>query len=456
MDINYRLSVTPPQQQIFATPPSEARFIVCPKGRRFGATYGMKEYSIGWLLMGKKVLWGDTVHGNIDRYLERYFMPTIKKYDLPLTYSKQGKQLICELTGGYCDFRSADNPENWEGFGYDKILLNEAGIILKNDYLYTNAVLPMLMDYPNSQLFAVGTPKGKKRRDGGEHRFYSLARSAQEGKEGFKFLRFSSYDNPMLRPEDIDSLKAEISAMTPEMVAQEIYGEFIDAVEGQLFAYTFEKARHVKPATFNPALPTFVSLDFNIQPFAAIIVQREGQAYRVVDEIEIKTGSIPEMAERIKSKLGNAISITTFTGDYTGGKRSIEQSDNASLWSQLQRELRIGGRQMNISFNPQHKTSREDSNYFLYHYPEFTIDARCANLINDLETVQVDSAGKLLKSDRSKSAQRADFLDTFRYFVHNIARGWLEQHRKTKGKAGSYQPAYDLMDYLPDEIKNRI
>ena len=446
--VNYTLNVTPPQQEIFSTRPEQARFVIVPKGRRFGATYGAKEYCLGWILAGKKVLWGDTVHGNIDRYAERYFLPTIKKYNLPITWGKQSKSISCELTGGWIDFRSADNPENWEGFGYDKIFLNEAGIILKNDYLYTNAVLPMLMDYPNSQLFAVGTPKGKKRKDGGEHRFYSLAKAAMEGKESYKYLQYSSYDNKLLKPDDIDDLKKEIAAMTPEMVAQEIYGEFIDAVEGQLFAYTFDRVKHVQESAFNPALPTYVSLDFNIQPFAAIIIQRQGQQYNVVDEIDIKTGSIQEMAQRIQAKIGNAIGTTIFTGDYTGGKRSIEHSDNASLWTQLQRELRIGNRQMMISANPQHKTSREDCNYFLYHYPTFTIAPRCTNLINDLQTVQVDSAGKLLKADRSKAAQRADFLDTFRYFVHNVARQWVDQHRKTKGKATVIVPEIDIKQLI--------
>jgi hypothetical protein len=32
----------------------------------------------------------------------------------------------------------------------------------------------------------------------------------------------------------------------------------------------------------------------------------------------------------------------------------------------------------------------------------------------------------------------------------------LQQHRKTKGKAGNYREALEVTDYLPDEIKNRI
>ena len=41
---------------------------------------------------------------------------------------------------GVSDFRSVDRPENIEGFGYDKAFLNEAGIILRDEYLWYNAI----------------------------------------------------------------------------------------------------------------------------------------------------------------------------------------------------------------------------------------------------------------------------------------------------------------------------
>ena len=95
---------------------------------------------------GKKILWGDTISTNIDRYVDRYWKPELIKSEIEYTYSTQKKVMTLQNFKGYIDFRSADRPENWEGFGYDIIILNEAGIILKNDYLFTNAVLPMLMD----------------------------------------------------------------------------------------------------------------------------------------------------------------------------------------------------------------------------------------------------------------------------------------------------------------------
>jgi predicted phage terminase large subunit-like protein len=225
------LIYTAPQIEVFF-PEKPTRFDIVTKGRRFGATKGAANFVIESIIEGKKVLWGDTINSNIDRYVDRYFKPEIIKGGLKFEYSSQKKYLKIYGFDGYCDFRSADRPENWEGFGYDIIFLNEAGIILKNDYLYTNAVLPMLMDYPNSRLIAAGVPKGKYLKNGKIHRFYSLALRAINKEEGFRFLNFSSYDNPLLSRADIKELEEEINRMNPQMVEQEIYGRFVEGAAG--------------------------------------------------------------------------------------------------------------------------------------------------------------------------------------------------------------------------------
>ena len=73
----------------------------------------------------------------------------------------------------YCDFRSADRPENIEGFGYRHIIINEAGIILKNRNLWLESILPMTIDY-DANVIIGGTPKGKKVKNNEPHLFYEL------------------------------------------------------------------------------------------------------------------------------------------------------------------------------------------------------------------------------------------------------------------------------------------
>lgn len=233
--MNLKLTYTDTQLEILDSIKKGLKYLVISKGRRFGITHGIANYCIEQVIEGKKVLWGDTIHPNIDRYVDRYFIPSLKANNLNYDYNAQKKILKIEGYSGYIDFRSADKPENWEGFGYHVIFLNEAGIILKNDYLFTNAVLPMLLDYEDSLLIAAGAPKGKTNKDGKPHRFYTLAQSAKEGENGYKYFNFSSYDNPLLKTEDIKELEKEIGRMNPEMIRQEIYGEFVDGAGGLLW-----------------------------------------------------------------------------------------------------------------------------------------------------------------------------------------------------------------------------
>ncbi len=79
-----------------------------------------------------------------------------------------------KIINSVCDFRSADKPENIEGFGYELIILNEAGIILKNRRLWEESIRPMILDY-KAKVIIGGTPKGKRVKKTNEtHLFYEL------------------------------------------------------------------------------------------------------------------------------------------------------------------------------------------------------------------------------------------------------------------------------------------
>jgi hypothetical protein len=157
-----------------------------------------------------------------------------------------------KIGNSVCDFRSADKPENIEGFGYALIILNEAGIILKNRRLWEETIRPMIMDY-KAKVIIGGTPKGKRVRSTGEvHLFYELFSRGETGNvksemnpplntpetssgqalqggeisaNDWQSFNFSSYDNPLLDPKEIDELANDIS---PSLREQEIYGKFVD------------------------------------------------------------------------------------------------------------------------------------------------------------------------------------------------------------------------------------
>ena len=236
-EIKISLEFHDKQREIFFD--SNARYKVIAKGRRFGLTKGFANYVIANMINDvTPILWVDTIYGNIERYVERYFIPELKQLPANSWRWRQVKNDL-RIKDSVCDFRSADRPENLEGFGYRIIILNEAGIILKNRRLWEESIAPMVLDYKAKVLIG-GTPKGKKlKRNHEEHLFYELYKRGSEqlavgslqstvGKSNWKSFNYSSYDNPLLEAEEIDRLAKEIPL---QLRKQEIYAEFIDSQE---------------------------------------------------------------------------------------------------------------------------------------------------------------------------------------------------------------------------------
>lgn len=204
------------QQTIFDT---KSRYVIVPKGRRFGLTRGTANNYIRMALAREftRGLWVDTVNANIERYVERYFIPALRKLPDKM-WQWQKQQKILTILDAYIDFRSVDNPENIEGFDYDYAFLNEAGIILKNEYLFENAIQPMLWD-EKCRIIVGGTPKGKGL-------FYNLyQRGLDPEQPNFQSFTFSTFDNPYV---PVELIKEDMKSMPQRVIDQEIYAHFLE------------------------------------------------------------------------------------------------------------------------------------------------------------------------------------------------------------------------------------
>ena len=431
MDLNLDITYLPYQEEVFFN--TNERYTVITKGRRVGITKGASHAFIEYALDNiSPLLWVDTVNGNIDRYYDRYFYPILKKLPKDFwSYNSVRKEL--RIGESIIDFRSAERPETIEGFGYRKIFLNEAGIILSDDYLYTNAILPMMLDYQDSQLIAAGVPKGKKTKQGNTHKFFELYEKAISGADNYKAFNFSSYANPLLSKEDIEELEQEIP---PEDREQEIYGRFTDKSGNNPFAYNYEVNKHESDkAIFMPGRQFKISFDFNLNPFGCVFFHQfrdsEGEHIHFFDEMTIENGNIPVMADRILERYGKYMHLCEITGDAMGSRRSMSERDFASLYDQLLRLLKIGKGQLKIASNPTHENSRADVNYILYKFPDLKINPiNCKNLVSDMRLVQCDAFGQIIKRNRNDLNQRADHLDCFRYAINTFLKKWILTNRK--------------------------
>jgi predicted phage terminase large subunit-like protein len=240
------LKYIPKQSELFDDP---AKFKIVGKGRRFGLTHGLALHVIENCIDGTSpILWVDTVNSNIERYFDRYFMPVLK--GLPKNswkYNRQKGEL--KIYNSVVDFRSAESPENIEGFGYRLIIINEAGIIFKNRNLWEESIHPMVMDF-GAKVIIGGTPKGRTYK-GKEHLFYELYKKGEADGVRWKSFNYSSYDNPLLSKIDVDELVEDTS---PFLIRQQIYGEFINTFAKGIirkewlptFDYNFRERKVIK------------------------------------------------------------------------------------------------------------------------------------------------------------------------------------------------------------------
>jgi hypothetical protein len=431
------LRYTKPQIEIFFN--TNAKYNIITKGRRFGATKGAANAFIEWAIEGiTPTLWVDTINSNIDRYVERYFIPELNKLKSK-DWQWFSQRKVLKIFNSVIDFRSADAPESIEGFGYKKIFLNEAGIILKDDYLYSNSILPMLLDYPDSQLFAIGVPKGKIKRDGNKHKFFELYERCIMNEPNYKLIQYTSFDNPLINKKEIHEIADQ---MTDAERQQEIYGRFVEYAGENPFAHQFTKEFHEsEKAIHQPSKQLVISVDFNLNPFGVIFahVYRDsfGMHFHVFDECEIENGSMQKMIQLINERYKNVLHNAVLTGDAMGKARSLMNNDASSYFEQLRRGLNLRESQIHVTSNPTHENSRADCNYILFQSKksnaniEVLINPRTATgLCRDLKSVQCDAFGKILKRNRNVLNQRADLLDCWRYIVNSEIKKWILESQK--------------------------
>ena len=246
-----------------------------------------------------------------------------------------------------------------------------------------------------------------------------------------KFVQSLVDDNP--DESFVRLYKTQLERLTDEYdKLRLLYGDW-DAQPNveRPFAIQFDPQAHLEEVQYQPGRLVNISIDFNINPFGAIcshVFRDSIEHCHVFDEITIATGTIKKMAEEIKLRFD--VSNIQVTGDAMGANRTMT-NDNLSLFDQLRRELGLRESQIKIRPNPKHKSSREQVNYFLYHFPDFKINPRtCPNLVRDCKVVQVDAFGQIIKRNRKDVSQLADHIDCLRYEINTTFGDWVNHHKK--------------------------
>jgi hypothetical protein len=176
----------------------QTKYVIIRAGRRTGKTWNAFQWILENLLRNPntKGLWVDTVQSNISKYIDRYIKPILGQFD---DYKVDNQKYVITFgNGSLLDMGSAERPENLEGFEYDFGVLNEAGIILKNQDLWNKTLQPM---FKNAKVKIVGTPKGL-------NYYYDLSEIAKTNKEWSEYT-YSCYDSPYWEPNQLEKIKQQ-------------------------------------------------------------------------------------------------------------------------------------------------------------------------------------------------------------------------------------------------------
>jgi hypothetical protein len=211
--INLNLSIP---RFIFDSFFNENKYTCIAAGRRTGKTYNAAMWILSQLMASKNKsgLWVDTTQRNLTEYVDIYFKKILGEVWKHIKYDKQGHKVEFP-NGSFLHLRSAERPENMEGFEYDYIVCNEAGIIFKSSTLWTNTVMPMAK---NAQVKFVGTPKGKN--------YFETLFLAEHTAPEWKSYQFTAYDSPYWLDGQLESIKRDPS-IDNDIWEQEYLGKFI-------------------------------------------------------------------------------------------------------------------------------------------------------------------------------------------------------------------------------------
>jgi hypothetical protein len=402
----------PPQWKVFN---DSARFRILVAGRRFGKTYlalcelCRAAWSSGRLVwyvaptikQAKRIAWNP-----LKAMTRPYWKGIPNETDLRIDL----------ITGGAICLRGADNYDSLRGAGLDFLILDEYASFDRQ--VWPQVLRPMLADRQGSALF-IGTPRGH------DH-FYDLYELART-RENWSSFQFTTEQGGNVTAEELRSAARE---MDEKSYLQEFQASFENVAEGLVY-YAFDRTANVANAEFNPRLPLFWSLDFNVNPMSSVIGQREGNRIRILDEIILENSNTPAACEEFmrrmagcKSHYGGAVPLDIY-GDATGNSRST--SGSRTDWQMVKDFFATQGcgflRSFHVtSSNPPVKDRINCVNAMLRNTVgerRLTIDPRCRELILDFERVRwkTDVSGNSQSVLDKSDPARTHVSDALGYMV---------------------------------------
>ena len=399
-----------PQWKVFR---NDARFRVLVAGRRFGKTFlSLVELCQAAWAPGRLAWYVAPTY----KQAKRVAWKPLKQLTRPYWAGKPNEtDLRIELVGGgtIC-LRGADNYDSLRGDGLDFLILDEYACIARE--AWPEVLRPALADREGRALF-IGTPRG-------HNHFYDLFQAAQ-GKSDWATFQFTTEEGGNVPRQELELATHDLDERT---YRQEFQASFENVNMGLAY-YAFDRDRNVTPLRYDPKLPLFWSLDFNINPMCSVIGQRDGNDVHILDELVLPNYNTEATCFEFWSKATGLLGYSLMApqlhiyGDATGSGRATAASrtDWQIVTDFFKRQFCQVSRKVPSS-NPPVKDRINCVNATLRNQAgerRLLIDPKCKELILDLERVRWknDSNGNTLTEIDKTDPARTHVSDALGYMI---------------------------------------
>lgn len=280
--INFKLHEK--QAEVFY---NESRFRVVVAGRRFGKTKLSMLVMLAWAThkmqkiwyvaptyrMAKQIMWND-----LKANVPLQWVTKIRENELSMEFRN----------GSVISLRGADKPDSLRGVSLDFLVLDEFQDISPDTW--TTVLRPTLADRKGHALF-IGTPKGYN----GLYKLYKVGQNpAKQMKKEWHSWQFPTITSPFIPAAEIEAARRD---MDEKMFRQEFLASF-ESMSGRVY-YAFDRKTNVANVEFNPRLPIWVGMDFNIDPMSTVIFQPQanGQLWAVDEIVQVSSNTDDICAE---------------------------------------------------------------------------------------------------------------------------------------------------------------
>jgi phage terminase large subunit-like protein len=197
--VELNIELLPWQQEVFE---AEERFKIVAAGRRTG-----KSRLAAWMLIINAL---QTEKGHVfyvaptQGQARDIMWNTLMELGNPvISGSHVNNMQIKLINGATISLKGADRPETMRGVSLKFLVLDEYADMKPS--VWETVLRPALADQKGSALF-IGTPLGR-------NHFYDLYKYAELGDDStYRAWHFTSYDNPLLDPEEINTAKQSMSS----------------------------------------------------------------------------------------------------------------------------------------------------------------------------------------------------------------------------------------------------